>query len=237
MAALHVGQSPVSNTVHGPIGRPLVNVQLYAMVHNLDIKLCKDLIVIEMTLKVKVDHVVQQQKVIKKVVRLANASIQHENSALLIVLLQMKHVLKLKIHYLLMLIHCRRMVHVVVRALKLPVSFLHMYWKKILIVLFLLEPEICSVNQLPADYIRIDNCTSTEKISQQQCLGGCISYSMSGFYAPQNICRCCAPTQTSAIQIEMKCTDSNGDTIIMSKLYENIVACGCSACETKMNVK
>ncbi|CAF3238098.1 unnamed protein product, partial [Rotaria sp. Silwood2] len=93
------------------------------------------------------------------------------------------------------------------------------------------KPEICSVHQLPAEFVTIDNCISTEKISQQQCLGGCISYSMSGFNSPRSNCRCCSPATTSTIQVKMTCTDSNGDTTIMSKPYENILTCSCSACE------
>ncbi|CAF5088956.1 unnamed protein product, partial [Rotaria sp. Silwood1] len=94
-----------------------------------------------------------------------------------------------------------------------------------------LKPEICSVQQLPADFVTIDNCTSTEKIYQQQCLGGCISYSMSGFNSPKNNCRCCSPATTSTKQVEVKCTHSNGDTTIILKPYENILTCSCSACE------
>jgi len=68
-------------------------------------------------------------------------------------------------------------------------------------------------------------------ISQQQCLGGCISYSMSGFYSPKNNCRCCSPATTSTKQVEMRCTDSTGATTIVSKSYENILTCSCSACD------
>ncbi len=67
-------------------------------------------------------------------------------------------------------------------------------------------------------------------ISQQECLGGCISYSMSGFYSTQNTCRCCSPAETSTIQVEMNCTDTNGDTTIVMQPYENILSCSCSAC-------
>jgi len=67
-------------------------------------------------------------------------------------------------------------------------------------------------------------------IPQQECLGGCISYSMSGFNSPQNNCRCCSPAQTSTIQVQMNCTDSTGDITIISKPYETILSCSCSAC-------
>ena len=68
-------------------------------------------------------------------------------------------------------------------------------------------------------------------IPQQQCLGGCISYSMSGFNSPRNTCRCCSPATTSTKQVEMRCKNSNGDTSIISTPYENILTCSCSACE------
>jgi hypothetical protein len=96
--------------------------------------------------------------------------------------------------------------------------------------LIILEPEICSVNSLPADFVTLDNCVSTQMIPQQECLGGCISYSMSGFNAPKNTCRCCSPAQTSTIQVEMSCTDSNGNTTIISKPYSTILSCSCSVC-------
>jgi hypothetical protein len=100
----------------------------------------------------------------------------------------------------------------------------------IFLLFFFIEPEICSVNQLPADFVTLDNCVSTQMIPQQQCLGGCISYSMSGFNSPQNTCRCCSPAQTSTIQVEMQCTDTNGNTTIVSKPYETILSCSCSVC-------
>jgi len=53
---------------------------------------------------------------------------------------------------------------------------------------------------------------------------------MSGFNSPQNTCRCCSAAQTSTIQVEMQCTDANGNTTIVSKPYENILSCSCSAC-------
>ncbi|CAF1010447.1 unnamed protein product, partial [Rotaria sordida] len=93
------------------------------------------------------------------------------------------------------------------------------------------KPEICSVQQLPAEFITIDNCISTALIPQQQCLGGCISYSMSGFNSPRNNCRCCSPATTSTILVDMTCTDPNGGITIISKPYENILTCSCSACE------
>jgi hypothetical protein len=96
-----------------------------------------------------------------------------------------------------------------------------------MLIYFLIEPEICSVNQLPADFVTVDNCTSTK----QQCLGGCISYSMSAFNSPQNNCRCCSPATTSTVQVEMSCTDSTGSITIQSKSYNNILTCSCSACE------
>ena len=98
-----------------------------------------------------------------------------------------------------------------------------------MIYLFL-EPEVCSVQQLPSDFLTIDNCTSTSKFPQQQCLGGCISYAMSGFNSPTTNCRCCSPATTSTIQVEMNCTDSTGVITTQLKSYENILTCSCSAC-------
>ena len=102
-------------------------------------------------------------------------------------------------------------------------------------MIFPIEPEICSVTQLPADFITIDNCTSVQKITQQQCFGSCISYSMSGFHSTRNNCRCCSPTEVSTIQVEMQCTESNDDITFMSKPYETILACSCSACTSTID--
>ncbi|CAM4880153.1 unnamed protein product [Rotaria socialis] len=99
------------------------------------------------------------------------------------------------------------------------------------------KPEICSINILPADFVTIDNCTSTEKISQQQCLGGCISYSMSGFSSPQNNCRCCAPATTSTAQVKLICTDSSGYSTTIWKPYKTILTCSCSACENTIPIE
>ncbi len=67
-------------------------------------------------------------------------------------------------------------------------------------------------------------------VPQQECLGSCISYSMSGFNSAQNTCRCCTPAQTLTIQVEMSCTDATGNTTIISQPYETILSCSCSAC-------
>ena len=95
---------------------------------------------------------------------------------------------------------------------------------------FLLEPEICSVHKLPAEIVTLDNCVSTALVPQQECLGGCISYAMSGFNSPKNTCRCCAPAETKEMLVEMKCTDSTGSVTTVSKPYQTIISCSCSVC-------
>lgn len=149
----------------------------------------------------------------------------------------MKHALKLKIHYLHIHMRQPQRVHAVAHVLKPQVNISLAAKTSILNIFIFLEPEICSVIQLPTDFITIDNCTSTQKIFQQQCLGGCISYSISGFHSPRSYCRCCSPEKTSTIQVEMQCTESNGDITIISKPYENILACSCSACKDKTDGK
>ena len=99
------------------------------------------------------------------------------------------------------------------------------------------EPEVCSVMQLPAEFVTVDNCTSVQAIPQQQCLGGCISYAMSGFNYARNNCRCCSPATTSTVNIEMKCIDANGVSTTVSKPYTNILTCSCSACENTIGSK
>lgn len=71
-AALNVNLFLVSNSVSFLTGHHSVSVQLHVMVHNLVIEPYKELTVIELTLKLKCDHVVEQLQVIKKVVQHVN---------------------------------------------------------------------------------------------------------------------------------------------------------------------
>jgi hypothetical protein len=69
MVVLYVNQFLVLNNVHSRIGHLLVNVLLHVMVHNLVIKHYKDHIVLEMIQILILNHVVQLQQLIKKVVQ------------------------------------------------------------------------------------------------------------------------------------------------------------------------
>ena len=86
------------------------------------------------------------------------------------------------------------------------------------------------MHNLPAEIITLDKCVSTAAVPQQECLGGCISYAMSGFNAPKKTCRCCAPAEIEEIPVEMNCTDENGTMTTVSKPYQTILSCSCSVC-------
>jgi hypothetical protein len=69
MVVLYVNQFLVLNNVHSLIGHHLVNVLLHVMVQNLVIKHYKDYIVLKMVRISILNHVVQRQQLIKKVVQ------------------------------------------------------------------------------------------------------------------------------------------------------------------------
>jgi len=69
MVALFANQLNALNNVHSLIGQTSVNVQHHAMVHNHVIKHYKDPIAIETIQILKLDHAVQNQQRMRKVVR------------------------------------------------------------------------------------------------------------------------------------------------------------------------
>lgn len=222
----------VLSNVRSLIGHHSENVRLRAMVLSLVIKHYRVLTVEEMIPMWKLDLAVQQQDPIRRVVQFAHVWIQLTNTVSRNVQWRMKLVLKLKTHYLHTLMEHQQMVHAVDRVWKFLVSYSCVESASYTVSVFTIEPEICSVVHLAAEFVTIDNCTSTHLIPQQQCLGGCISYAMSGLNYARNNCRCCSPATTSTVDIEMNCVDANGVSTIVSKPYMNILSCSCTACES-----
>jgi len=235
MVVLYVNQFHVLSNALGLNGHRLVNVLLNVVVHKHVINSWKENIALVMKVMWKLDHVVQPHQVTRKAVQHVNVSIQQSSNVHHTVVLPVKAVSVWKIHYLHINMYHQRMVNVVANVSRLRVSVFLLIVSILADIFSLLEPENCSVRHLPSDYVTVDNCVSTKKIAQQQCLGGCISQAMSGFDSSQNSCRCCAPAKTSTIPVELKCTDSYGKTKVVSKPYTVIHSCSCSVCGTMIN--
>ena len=94
----------------------------------------------------------------------------------------------------------------------------------LILVLFCLETEPCSVQTLPLEQISSGDCVSIDRIARQQCLGTCIS-GMS--------CRCCSPSKVSVEEISMECQRiENNSTVkyIEQRSYAKIDSCSCQEC-------